>query len=188
MRGYPPEGAWVAVHVQSNREKKVFLALNERSYESFLPTYRALRRWSDRSAELELPLFRGYLFCRWLNHNPQQIVQVPGVIRVVGFGRMPACVDDSEIAAVRRIVDSKVVSMPWKLLRIGERVKVTSGALSGIEGILVKSSSGSYVIVNVVLLGRAVAAKIHPSQIAACDALKGRLDVVANAASSSVIG
>jgi len=38
MGGSPPDGAWVAVQVQSNMERRVFLGLKERKYESFLPT------------------------------------------------------------------------------------------------------------------------------------------------------
>jgi len=35
MGGSPPDGAWVAVQVQSNMERRVFLGLKERKYESF---------------------------------------------------------------------------------------------------------------------------------------------------------
>lgn len=166
MQGFPPDGSWIAIQVKSNMEKKVFMGLKERTYEAFLPTYKVRRRWSNRTVELDLPLFRGYLFCCWVNHNPYPIVQVPGVIRIVGFGKTLACVDETEIAAVRRIVDSGVASMPWKFLRAGDRVKLSSGVLRGIEGFFVRAVNGNYVVVNVTLMGRAVAAKIHPSQIA----------------------
>jgi transcription antitermination factor NusG len=175
MRGSPPDGAWVAVQVQSNMERRVFIALKERNYESFLPTYKALRKWCDRTVELELPLFRGYLFCRWLHQFRQPIVQVPGVIRVLGFGKTPACVDEAEIMAVRRIVHSGVLSMPWKFLYAGDRVRLTSGALRGLEGVFAQAVSGTYVIVNVMLLGRAVAVRIHPSQLAPCEGTSPRL-------------
>lgn len=166
------EGSWIAVQVLSNMEKKVFIGLKERSYEPFLPLYKTRRRWSDRTVELDLPLFQGYLFCRWLHQNRHPIVRVPGVVRIVGFGKKPACVDEAEIEAVRRIVDSGVASRPWRYLCAGDRVKLVNGPLSGLEGIFIQESNGSYMIVNVTMLGRAVAARIHQSQIAPSSAAR----------------
>jgi transcription antitermination factor NusG len=168
MRGSLPNGAWVAVHVCSNMERHVLVSLTERNYESFLPTYKTKRKWCDRTVELELPLFRGYLFCRWDNENRHPILKVPGVIRIVGFGKMAACVDEDEIAALQRIVNSDVAAMPWKFVRAGDRVRLTCGALCGLEGVFVRASSNHYIVVNVTLMNRAVAAKVHPSQIAPC--------------------
>lgn len=169
------EGSWVAVHVQSNMEKKVFIGLKERSYEPFLPLYRSQRRRFDRTVELDLPLFRGYVFCRWLHENRHPIVRVPGVVRIVGFGKIPACVHEDEIAAIRRIVDSRVLSMPWKLLRSGQRIKLVNGPLCGLEGLFVRISNADYIVVNLTLLGRSVAAKVHRDQIAACEFLQDEL-------------
>jgi len=93
-------------------------------------------------------------YLSWLNHSREPIVRVPGVIRIVGFGKIPACIDDSEIAAVRLISDSEVASMPWKFLRAGERVRLTSGALCGLQGIFVKASTGNYIVINITLMQR----------------------------------
>jgi transcriptional antiterminator RfaH len=175
MGPYPRDGSWVAVQVQSNMEKKVLVGLKARSYEPLLPTYKALRKWSHRSVEIDLPLFRGYVFCRWISDARQSIIRVPGVVRVVGFGGIPACIDEDEMRAVRRIVDSGVVSQPWSFLQPGDRVRLVSGALSGIEGIFVGVGGAHYVVVNVTMLGRAVAAKIHSSDIAACGVVGNRI-------------
>lgn len=166
MRASVLDGAWVAVHVCSNMERHVSVSLKDRNYESFLPTYKTKRRWCDRTVDLELPLFRGYLFCRWSNENRHPIVTVPGVIRIVGFGKIPACLDEDEVAALRRVVNSEVTARPWKFVHEGDRVRLTCGALSGLEGVVVRASSSHYIVVNVTLMNRAVAAKIHPSQIA----------------------
>lgn len=169
MGAFPSEGSWVAVHVQSNMEKSVAFSLGQRGYESFLPTYKVLRTLANRRAELELPLFRGYVFCRWMTNNRQTIVRVPRVIRIVGFGKTPAPIDEAEMAALRRIADSRVISMPWRYLRVGERVRIAGGALSGLEGILVRTASAQYIVVNLTLMGRGVAAKVHASQLVPCE-------------------
>jgi transcription antitermination factor NusG len=181
------EGSWVAIHVQSNREKQVFMGLKDRNYEPFLPLYKARSIRFKRTVELDLPLFPGYLFCRWLNRNRHLIVQIPGVIRTLAFGKIPACVDEKEIIAIRCIVDSGVISMPWKFARSGQRVSLTSGPLCGLEGHFVRVLKVDYLVVNVTLLGRAVAVRVHASQTAPCEVLRDQLGVIVSNSHGGVI-
>ncbi|PYV81621.1 MAG: hypothetical protein DMG05_29645, partial [Acidobacteria bacterium] len=56
---------WFALVVRSQHEKMVASVLHSKGYEEFLPLYTVKRRWSDRIKQLELPLFPGYVFCRF---------------------------------------------------------------------------------------------------------------------------
>lgn len=164
MKGYDvvPEGAWVAVQVRSNAEKTVAVGLRARNYEEFLPSYGVQRRWSNRRVFLDLPLFRGYVFCRWKRHSPQPIVAVPGVVRIVGIGGTPLPVDDAEVTAVRTIVQSGVPYTPTRLMCVGEHVRLIRGPLRGLEGILINQNKTNSLVVGITLLRRAVAAKVSP--------------------------
>jgi len=162
------DGQWVAVHVRSNAEKHVAIGLRERHYDQFLPTYRVQRHWKDRNVVLEVPLFPGYLFCRWDGSNPRRIVEIPGVLQIVGLGRVPVPVDEAEVAAIRRIVESGLPCKSWTLLRAGTRVRLVDGPLRGLEGILESTNSVNHVVVNVNLLKRAVAVRVHPSEVSVC--------------------
>jgi hypothetical protein len=54
----PEEGThWYALHVRTRFEKVVARNLQGKGYEEFLPLYRRVSRWSDRTKEIELPLF-----------------------------------------------------------------------------------------------------------------------------------
>src|ERR1043165_693362 len=59
------KGSWFAIRVRSSKEGFVSRILRNKGYNEFLPVYRARRRWSDRVAVVELPLFPGYVFCRF---------------------------------------------------------------------------------------------------------------------------
>src|SRR5262245_31321672 len=128
---------WFALRIRSQKEKIVAAALHSKGYEQFLPLYRCRRRWSDRVKEFELPLFPGYLFCRFDPNNRLPILVTPGVMLIVGIGKMPVPVDEGELAAIQSIVTSGLNTEPWPYLQIGQEVRIERGSLEGVEGILV---------------------------------------------------
>ena len=81
---------WYAVYTCARNEKRVAEQLSLRSVEHFLPVYSAIRHWTDRSKELQLPLFRGYLFVRIALRDRLQVLEIPSVARLVGFNGAPA--------------------------------------------------------------------------------------------------
>ena len=156
---------WFALQVRTRYEKNVASHLDGKGYEWFLPTYLSRRRWSDRTKELDLPLFPGYLFCRF---NPQErlpILKTPGMIAIVGTAKMPTPVDASEIDALRTLVNSDYARQPWPFLKVGQRVRIECGALAGLEGILLHIKGRDRIILSVTLLQRSVAAEIDSSWI-----------------------
>jgi len=156
---------WFALQVRTRHEKNVASFLDGKGYEWFLPTYLSRRRWSDRIKELDLPLFPGYLFCRF---NPQErlpILKTPGLIGIVGTAKQPTAVDASEIVALRTLVNSDLPRQPWPFLKVGQKVRIEFGALAGLEGILLSIKGRDRIIISVTLLQRSVAAEIESSWV-----------------------
>ena len=91
------ESRWYAAYTCANHEKRVREQLEQRSVESFLPLYETVRRWKDRRVRLQLPLFPGYLFVRMAVVDRLRVLQVPGVVRLVGFSGQLAPLPDEEI-------------------------------------------------------------------------------------------
>ncbi len=50
-----------------------------------------------------------------------------------------ATIPDGEIEAIRRIVDTKVPALAYAYLRVGQRVRITRGPMTDVEGILVRT-------------------------------------------------
>jgi len=117
-----------------------------KGYEVFLPTYLSKRRWSDRAKEVKSPLFPGYFFCRFDVHKRLPILVTPGVIGVVGQGRVPVPVNEAEVLSIKNIVSSGAAVEPWPYIEVGQRVRIDDHALRGLEGILVgrKGTSASW--------------------------------------------
>src|SRR5580700_6204160 len=98
--------SWYAIRVRSKYERAVSTALSGKGYDEYLPLYHSRRTWSDRSKDLDLPLFPGYLFCRFDAQFRLPILTTPGVISIVGTGRIPVAIPDLEIDAIQTVVRS----------------------------------------------------------------------------------
>lgn len=157
--------SWFALNTRLRYEEFVAKHLASKGYQVLLPVYQCRRRWSDRIKKLELPLFPGYLFCRFDLMDRLPILTTPGMIQVVGFGKTPVPVDDSEIAAIQRTVSSDLAREPWPYLQVGEKVRVECGALRGVEGILLNIKGGHRLILSVTLLQRSVAVEVSSAWV-----------------------
>jgi transcription antitermination factor NusG len=151
---------WYGIRTKSNHEKVAAVSLENRGYERYLPVYKRRRRWSDRVVETDQPLFPGYLFCRFDANKRQSIVTAPGVVSVVGFGGEPAPIPESEIHAIQAVLHSGLAAEPCPFVREGQHIRVTSGSLEGLEGILLKKKSDWRMVVSVPMLQRSVSVEI----------------------------
>ncbi|MGA2434440.1 MAG: UpxY family transcription antiterminator [Bryobacteraceae bacterium] len=157
---------WFALHVKPRYEKVASTMLRNKGYEEFLPLYRASRRWSDRMAEVDLPLFPGYIFCRFDPSDRRiPIVSTPGVLNIVGIGRTPVPLDEGEIGAIQAVIRSGCPAEPWPFLNIGDKVRIAYGSLSGVEGILVERKKQHRLVISVTLLQRSVSVEIDRNWI-----------------------
>ena len=153
--------SWYALQIQSKRGSLASTTLCGKGYEAYLPLYHSQRRWSDRVKQLDLPLFPGYMFCRFDVRARLPILTAPGVIGVVGAGKTPIQVDDDEIEAIRAVLRSGLPAQPWPFLGIGSKVYIERGPLAGVEGIVTNTEKVYLLVVSVSLLQRSVAVEIE---------------------------
>jgi transcription antitermination factor NusG len=151
---------WYALQVRAQHERGVSEFLRGGGFDWFLPLYKCRKRWSDRVKEVEVPLFPGYLFCRFDANDRLPILKTPGVLQIVGYNRRPVEIDEAEIGAIRTLVGSGMASQPWPYLHVGDRVQIESGPLQGMIGILTNFKGKHRLIVSITLLQRAVAVEI----------------------------
>lgn len=156
---------WFAVQVRSGRESTSARELRDKHYNVFLPCYRSPRRWSDRIKIIERALFPGYLFCRSSAEMIGNVTTINGVIAVVAAGGTPLPVPTAEIETIMRVVSTRLNVEPWPLHRVGERVRIETGALCGVEGIVIAVRNVHKLIVSIPFLQRSVALEIEPSSV-----------------------
>jgi transcription antitermination factor NusG len=149
----------------ANHEKRVAAELTQRSVENFVPLYSSVRRWKDRRVRLDLPLFPGYVFVRMELAAKLKVLQVPSVVRLVGFGGMAAALPETEMEIVRAGLLRGVHAEPHPFLTVGRRVRITGGPFAGLEGILKRKKSGVRVVVSLKLIQRSVAVDVDVADV-----------------------
>src|SRR5271155_1165790 len=165
---------WFALQVRTRHEAGVADQLSGQGYERFLPLYKVRKRWSDRIKEVNAPLFPGYLFCRFNPQDRLPILKTPGVIQIVGFKTGPAVVDEAEIRSIQTLVAAGVPHQPWLFLAAGDRVRIESGPLLGLEGILTEVRRSYRLVLSVTLLQRSVAVEIDSASVTAINPSRPR--------------
>jgi transcription antitermination factor NusG len=156
---------WYALTVKHQHERTVQSALQSKQLTTLVPLYRARQQWSDRTKEIDVPLFSGYIFCRFPYDERVRVLTTPGVRRIVGFGDSPTPVDDAEITAIERMMQSTTPIRPWPHLKPGDRVRVERGPLRGLIGTLIRERDVFRLVIGVELLQRSIAAEVSPDMI-----------------------
>lgn len=145
---------WYAVFTVPQNEKSVVKHLDIREIESFLPTYETVRVWKNRQRmKVILPLFPTYLFVHISHGERVKVLQSPGVIQIVGNGRSHVPVPDSEIEFLRSSFCMQRIQ-PYRDLVIGEKVRIKSGIMQGVQGILVRKSSSMWFVLTLELINQ----------------------------------
>lgn len=159
------EVCWYAAYTCANHEKRVAAELGARDVEHFLPLYSSVRRWKDRRVNLELPLFAGYIFVRLALRDRMRVVQIPSVVRLVGFGGLPTALPDTEMEIMRSGLSHGLHAEPHPFLTVGRRVRITAGPFAGLEGVLKRKKSSLRVVVTLELIQRSVAVDVEAADV-----------------------
>ena len=156
---------WHALRVKPRHEQASATHLSARGLERLAPTYRAICRWSDRSKQIDLPLFPGYVFCRFTKGQKLDVLTTPGVYSIVSFGGVQMPLEDDDISSIQVMTQSGLQLCPWPYLRAGDRVRIESGCLAGVFGSVIRVKDTYRVIVSIDILQRSVAVEIGRDQI-----------------------
>lgn len=159
------DNAWYALYTRHHHEKSIVRTLTAKGFTVFLPVYAAPRQWKDRTKIVSLPLFSCYVFIQGGLHRQLDIVTTPGVFGLVCSAGVPATIPAQEIDAIRQAVERSVKIEPHPFIHRGDRVRVKSGPLDGIEGILVRKKNFSRLVLTVELLGKSAAVEVDVATV-----------------------
>src|SRR6266550_6579306 len=154
---------WQLVYTVARHEKAVAAQLQSRGIDNFVPLYKTVHLWHNRSVNLELPLFPSYVFIHLDGSNRRNVVTVPGIVSIVSFQGRPAVVPAEQIAAVQNALKFRRVH-PCPYLASGNRVRIMSGPLAGIVGVIDRVK-GFRVIVSVDSITSSIAIEAEAADV-----------------------
>lgn len=159
------EKLWYAAYTSANHEKRVAEQLSVRSVEHFLPLYSSVRRWKDRRVQLQMPLFPGYVFVQIALCDRLEVLEIPSVAMLVGFGGKPTPLPEAEIAPLKAGFAAGLRAERHPYLQVGRRVRVTAGPLEGLQGILVRKKNELRFVISLELIQRSILLDIDVAAI-----------------------
>jgi transcription antitermination factor NusG len=157
---------WFAVYTTCRHEKRIAEHLESRAVPHFLPMYRSRRSWKDGSnVTLDLPLFPGYIFVHIDRSERVRVLEVPGVLWIVGSsGSQPTPLPDFEIETLRSALNP-LSAVPYPTLFVGQRVRICRGALNGIEGIIVRQKNSFRLVITLQLIMQSIAVEVDAGDV-----------------------
>ncbi len=158
---------WYGLHTRPRHEKIVAYRLEERGVTTFLPLVTEVHGWSDRKKTVQLPLFSCYVFAKFTPDRSDRlrVLRVDGVFGLVGTRGEGTTIPDEQIDAVRSLVETQ---LPWSahpFLKIGQRVRIRSGALNGLEGILVSRNGDRTLVISIEAIQRSLAVRVEGYEV-----------------------
>jgi transcription antitermination factor NusG len=156
---------WFAAYTTSCHEKSVVEHCHVRAIDCFLPTYRSARRWKNGcTVNLERPLFPGYVFVRMNLTHRVRVLDVPGVVSIVGAARQPTPLPDADVEALRNGVHL-LSAEPHSYLSAGDKVKIRNGPLAGMTGILVRRKNSLRVVLTLELIMKSISVEVDEQDL-----------------------
>jgi len=155
--------SWHAIYVKSRTEKKVGELLSERGIDNYVPLVKTMRQWSDRKKMVEFPLLNGYVFVNITTLESEKVLQTRGVVSFVRSEGKTAVIRQVEIERLKQLVDlgyQLEASAINRTYKEGDKVKINSGALKGIEGYVVESKENKQIEILLESIGQCIRVRL----------------------------
>jgi transcription antitermination factor NusG len=143
---------WYAIHTFAHHEKRVDERLSVKNVDTFLPLYSVRRTAKGVTGKIEKPLFPGYVFVFILLSQRLLVLQVPGVVKLVGSGGKPLPVEQQEIDSLLKARAMGIPAEPHPWLEIGRKVRITTGPFEGLQGILTRRKGKHRIVLALELI------------------------------------
>ena len=159
--------AWRVIYVASRNEKKVAMQLEEKNIDNYLPLIKTVRQWSDRKKTVELPLLNSYVFVNVVPEEHEEVMRTKCFVNFLRLEGKIAKVSQEEIDRLKQLIELgyTIEARPYNTKhKAGDKIKVSSGPLKGMEGVITRVHGEKYFEVALENIHQNVRVKL-PSEI-----------------------
>jgi len=132
---------WYILSIKPKQEDSVRKNLDILGVEYYFPLFKRKKKVKKTKTDVVVPLFPGYLFCRFIfDEHYQKIRYTRGVKRVLGNKQSLWVMDDEKINDIRQREEDGLVVMKKveKTFEKGAPIVVDEGDFDGWEGIFLE--------------------------------------------------
>ena len=128
---------WYVFYVKAKHERKVEYLLNRDGFQTYLPLVKVLKQWAQRKKHIEEPLIKSYIFLHIRKNQVYNVLQTPGMVKVVRFNDEPAIIHQRHIDLIKELIVNKTnFEITNSVIKIGETIKLKSGPFKGQDGVV----------------------------------------------------
>lgn len=138
--------SWFAAKTKHRGEFKAMNFFNSLGVNSYVPSYKTKRLWSDRIKRVTVPAISGYVFFELPKIDFALINLNPFTKNIVrDIGGVPAIIKDKEIAVLKDCFNNELRDTNVNLFR-GQKIKINSGPFMFKKGSINKISCNKVII------------------------------------------
>jgi transcription antitermination factor NusG len=159
----PTDRQWWVLRTKARQEKAIARDLSRKAVPFYLPLHAERRTVRGKTVDSHLPMFEGYVFVfgsddeRVVSLKTNRVAQVLPVIDQKRFQRDLSQVEKLAASGAALAIESKLLP--------GRRVKVTSGSLMGLEGVILTRRGVNRLFVSVDLIQQGVSLEVDDFMI-----------------------
>src|SRR4051812_27613285 len=149
---------WYVAHTRPRREKKLAEYCERQGFKVTLPLYRSVKKYDRKTAVFEKPLFPNYVFLQLEPAQRQKVFQSDYVANLLDVPNQEEF--EHQLGDIVRSLDTDLEIVLAPQIKVGARVKITSGPLRGLEGFVENRSGVTYVHLRLDFIGQGVSVKV----------------------------
>src|SRR5437660_10557757 len=154
---------WFVAHTRPRREKKLKQDCERSSISATLPCYRTIHKYRGKTVTFQKPLFPGYVFLQLLPSQRQRIYQSDYVANLLDVPDQDTFVQ--QLGDILRALETDLEIFLAPQITAGARVRIKSGPLRGLEGIVQDRAGVTMVLLRLDFIGQAAAVKIEATEL-----------------------
>jgi len=129
---------WFVLYTKPRQELKVVDELSKIGINSYCPTVKMIKQYSDRKKKIEKPLIPSYIMVYIEESKRKSVFSIPGIVRYLFWLGKPAMVHENEINIMKKHLEGVYSSISISKLIIGQMYKISEGPLAGNKGKIVE--------------------------------------------------
>jgi transcription antitermination factor NusG len=154
---------WFVAHVKPRREKKLVEHCTREAIATTLPCYDSAHKYRGKTVVFRKPLFPGYVFLRMAPERKSSIRQNEHVANLLEV--LDQETFQNQLEDILAALESKLGVRLAPSIGQGTRVRIRTGPLQGIEGLVESRHGMTTVLLRLDFINQAAAVKIDADDL-----------------------